>query len=284
MKDLVIKSGDFTFENKRDRCKHLEYIKDIIQMNNVTICSTGNVTLSVHGCFSMSIEKLTCSNTTWMKRDLFTFKGGVLNIKNILVRNILAYNNTKYNKSETKTLFLINESVAEMHNIIIKDSVAMSSTRPKRFSSVIIVQSSEVQILNMKMVGNSFRSFVQANKSSLYFNNMTLIENNVTAMLCRVDESNVTLCEIKFHRNKIGCLTSINLKSKVFIINISLTGNGIFKNAYSVSRILIKLNNTNFHSNKIIMRLMVAESQSQIYINNVTFTNNHVSFDFFLYF
>ena len=158
-------------------------------------------------------------------------------------------------------LFLINESVAEIHNIIIKDSVAMSSTRPKRFSSVIIVQSSEVQILNMKMVGNSFRSFVQANKSSLYFKNMTLIENNVTATLCRVDKNNVTLCEIKFHRNKIGCLASINLKSKVFIINISLAGNEIFKNAYSVSRILIKLNNTNFYSNKIIMRLMLAESQ-----------------------
>ena len=99
MKDLVIKSGDFTFENKRDRCKHLEYIKDIIQVNNVTICNTGNVTLSVHGCFNMSIEKLTCSNMTWKKRELFTFKGGVLNIKNIIVKNILANNNTKYNKS-----------------------------------------------------------------------------------------------------------------------------------------------------------------------------------------
>ena len=62
MKDLIIKSGDFLFENRRERCKPLQYITDIIEMYNVTICNTGNVTLSVHDCFNMSIEKLTCSN------------------------------------------------------------------------------------------------------------------------------------------------------------------------------------------------------------------------------
>ena len=76
---------------------------------------------------------------------------------------------------------------------------------------MIIVQNSVVQILNIKMVRN-FRNFVQANKSSLYFENMTLIESNVTATLCRFEKSNVTLYEIKFYLNKIGCLLSINLK------------------------------------------------------------------------
>ena len=45
-------------------------------MYNVTICNTGNVTLSAYGCFNMSIEKLTCSNITWKKQAFFT--GGVL--------------------------------------------------------------------------------------------------------------------------------------------------------------------------------------------------------------
>ena len=280
MKDLVIKSGDFMFENKRDKCKPLEHIKYIIEMYNITICNTGNVTLSVHGCFNMSIEKLRCSNITWEKQELFTFKGGILNTKNVLIKNILANDNTKYSKSEAKALFLINESVAEIQNTLVKDSVVMSITRPKRLSAVITVQNSVVQILNMKMVGNSFRNFAQANKSFLCFKNMTLIENNVTATLYRVEESNVTLYESKFHRNKIGCLASINLNSKVLITKSSLTGNEIFKYAYSISRSLMKLNNTNFRGNKI-KRLMLAESQSQIHINNVKFTSNHVSFDFF---
>ena len=280
MKDLVIKSGDFMFENKRDKCKPLEHIKYIIEMYNITICNTGNVTLSVHGCFNMSIEKLRCSNITWEKQELFAFKGGILNTKNVLIKNILANDNTKYNKSEAKALFLINESVAEIQNTLVKDSVVMSITRPKRLSAVITVQNSVVQILNMKMVGNSFRNFAQANKSFLCFKNMTLIENNVTATLYRVEESNVTLYESKFHRNKIGCLASINLNSKVLITKSSLTGNEIFKYAYSISRSLMKLNNTNFRGNKI-KRLMLAESQLQIHINNVKFTSNHVSFDFF---
>ena len=281
MRDLVIESGDFMFENKRERCKPFEHIANIIEMYNVTICNTGNVTLSVRGCFNMSIENLTCSNITWNKQELFRFMGAVLNTNNVLIKNILVNNKMmKYNTSETKALFLINESVAKMQNILIKDSVTMSSIRINRFSSVIIVQNSVVQILNMKMVGNSFRNFVQASKSYLCLKNMILIENNVTDTLCRVEESNVTLHEIKLHRNKIGCLVSINLKSKVLITNNSLTGNKIFKNAYSISRSLMKLNNTNFCDNKI-KRHIRDRSQSQIYIDHVTFSNNHVSFSFF---
>ena len=276
MKDLVITRGDFIFKNKRDRCEPSEHIRDIIEMYNVTICNTGNVTLSAHGCFNMSIEKLTYSNIAWKKQELFTFTGGVLNAKNILIKNILANNNRKYNKSEMKALFLINESVVVIQNTLIKNSVGMSNIRLKRFSAVLMVQNSIVQILNMKIVRNLFQNFVQANKSSLYFENMTLVENNVTATLFRVEESNVTLYEIKFHRNKIGCLVSINLKSKVLITKNSLTGNEIFENAYSISRSLMKLNDTNFRGNKM-KRLMFAESKSLISLDIVTFTYNHVS-------
>ena len=140
MKDLVIKRGDFMFMSRKERCEPLEHIKDIIEMNNVTICNTENVTLSVHGCFNMSIEKLTCSNITWMKQDFFTFAGGVLNVKNVLIKNFLANNNVKYNKSDRKPLFIINESVALIRNILIKDSVGLSSIRQEIFSAVLMVQ------------------------------------------------------------------------------------------------------------------------------------------------
>ena len=236
MSNLVIKSGDFMFKNKRDRCEPSEHIKDVIEMCNVTICNTGNVTLSVHGCFNMSIEKLRCSDFTWKKKEMFTFTGGVLYTKNVLIKNILANNNIKHNISETKPLFLIKESVAKIQNTLIEESVEISRIRAKIFSAMIIVQNSVVQILDTKMVRNSFRNFALANKSSLHFKNMTLIENNVSATLCRAEESKVTLHEIKFHRNKIGYLVSINLNSKVLITGNSLTENVISKNADSVSR------------------------------------------------
>ena len=213
----------------------------------------------------MSIEKLTCSNIAWTKQELFTFTRGVLNEKNILIKSILANTHVKYNKSEAEALFLINESTVEIQNIPIKNSIGMSSIELKRFSAVMIVRNSAVKIFNVKMVNNSFRNFVQANKSSLYSKNMTLIENKITSTLCRVKESNVTLHEIKFHRSSIGYLISINLKSKVVTTSNSVTGSKIFKNAYSVWGSLMKLSNTNFHGNKL-KRLIVAKSQSHIYI------------------
>ena len=53
----------------------------------------------------------------------------------------------EYNKFETKALFLINESVAEIRDILIEDSAVMSSIR---------LNNSAIRILNTKMVGNSF--------------------------------------------------------------------------------------------------------------------------------
>ena len=44
----------------------------------------------------------------------------------------------------------------------------------------------------------------------------------------------------------------------------------------------MKSSNKNFRANKI-KRLMVAESQSKIYVDNVAFTNNHVRYDFFIF-
>ena len=276
MKDLVIESGVFMFNNIRERCQPMEQIKNIIEMNNVTICNAENIALSVHGCFNVSIEKLTCSNITWMKRDLFTFTGGVMNAKNVLIRNVLANYTTKYNKSDLIPFFLIYKSVGEIQNVLIKDSVGTPSIRSGRLPAVLIVQNSVVKVLNMKMEGNSFLHFARADNSSIYIENMTLFENSFTATLFRVKESNVTLYEIKFYRNKIGSLLYINRNSKVFITNNSFTGNKIFKSAYLLLRSHMIMNNTNIHSNRM-KNLIVAKSQSNIFIDNLTLTNNNGS-------
>ena len=276
MKDLLIQNGVFMFKNIRERCQPREQIKNIIEMNNVTFCNAENIALRVHGCFNVSIEKLMCSNVTWKKQDLFTFTGGVLNAKNVLIKNILSKNNIKYNKSETKALFLIYKSAGEIQNILIKDSVEMSSVKPNKFSAVIIVQNSIVKVLNMEMEGNSFGHFARAGKSSICVSNMTLSENNFTATIYSAKESNVTLYEIKFYRNKVWGLLCIKQNSKLFITNNSLTGNEISKSAFLISRSRMILNNTNFHGNKI-NTLMVAKSQTHIFIDNLTLTNNHGS-------
>ena len=49
MKNLVIQSGVFMFKNIRERCQSIEHIKNIIEMNNVTICNAENIALRVHG-------------------------------------------------------------------------------------------------------------------------------------------------------------------------------------------------------------------------------------------
>ena len=85
---------------------------------------TGKVALSVNVCFNVSIEKLTCSSIKWKNQELFTSTGGVLNPKDVIINNILAGSNMKYNKSEKEAFFLIYESAAEIQYMLIKDSVA----------------------------------------------------------------------------------------------------------------------------------------------------------------
>ena len=272
MKNLLVENGDFKFQTRTERCEHMEYIKNTVEMNNIRIGNTGNVALSANGCFNVSIEKLICSNFKWRRQELFTFTGGVLNTKDVLVSNIFADSNMKRNNSEKKALFLIYESVAEIQNMIIKNSAGI---RPQGFSTQIIVENSNVKILDMEMEGNSFRNFVRAHKSFLYFENMTLFGNYFEDALCTVEESNLTLYETKFYRNKFRSLTNIHLNSKVLIISSSIIGNKIYKNAYHFGRSHVELNNTNFHSNKI-KSFMLAELQSHILIYNLTLTDNHM--------
>ena len=108
-----------------------------------------------------------------------------MSTKTVLVNNIFADSNMKHNNSEKKAFFLIYEGVAEIENMVIKDSLGI---RSQGFSTLIIVDKSKVKILNMEMVGNSFRSFALANKSSLYVKNMTS-ENNFKDALFTIEES-----------------------------------------------------------------------------------------------
>ena len=171
LKNLEIKNGAFTFDNKKQRCEPMEHIKDMIEMDNVTICNTGNVALSFNGCFNVSIKKFTCSKITWKKQELFTFRGGVLTIGNTLIKNILVNNNVKYNNSDRKTFFFF--------------------------------QNSTIKMLNMEMVGNSFQNFAKAVKSFLYVKNMKLSKNNFTGTLYSVEKSTMKLYETNFYNNKI---------------------------------------------------------------------------------
>ena len=102
------------FENRRDRCETIKYIRNTIEVNNVTIHNTGNVALNVNGCFNLFM----CSNVTLRKENLFIFKGGVLNTSNSLIKNIITDNNVKYNEYVRKSLLLIDKSVAVIQKML----------------------------------------------------------------------------------------------------------------------------------------------------------------------
>ena len=275
-KNLVIENGNFMFETRKDRCKPIEHIKNTIEMNNVTIRNTESAALSVNGCFNVSIQKLSCSNITWRKHNLFTFKGGVLNTDSFLMKDIIADNDMKYDESVGKTLFLIDESVAEIQNMFIKDIVETS--RPKNFSPVIFIHNSLVKIRNMEVTRNSFKNFARSYKSSVCVKNMTLSENNFTATFYSVLKSNMTLCETKFYRNKIGYVVQISSKSSAIMQNNTLTENNVSSAVYSVfGNSTMQLNNAEFNRNNIMGWLLHMRSNCNAIIQNNTLTENLVS-------
>ena len=273
MKNLVVENGNFLFQTRSEKCEHMKYIKNTVGMDNVRISNTGKVALSVNGCFNVSIEKLMCSNFTWKGKKLFTFKGGVLNTKNVLIDNVFTDSNMKHNNSKKKALFLISEGIAKIQNMLIKNN---SDIRPQGSSTLIIIENSEVKILDVEMEGNYFRNLARAHKSFLYVENMTVSGNNLEGALWTVEESNLMLNETKFYRNKFGRLTNINLNSKVIITSSSVIGNEIYEYAYHVGRSDMELNNIKFYNNKINI-LLLAKLQSHILINNLKFTNNDMT-------
>ena len=152
VEDSTIQNGKFVFQNKRKSCEPTEHIKNIIQMNNVTVLNTGIAELSVNGCFNISFNKIMCYNITWKKEELFTFRGASLKMQNILIENIVP----GYNQSEEKALFLIESCAVEIQNLFIKDCKVPSSMWLHKTLAVFLLQNSTGKMNNTKLIGNSF--------------------------------------------------------------------------------------------------------------------------------
>ena len=153
--DSIIQNGRFVFQNKRESCEPTEHIKNIIEMNNVTVLNSGIVTLSANGCFSMTFNKLTCCNLTWKKYELFTFRRASVTMQNIIIKNILPDNN----KSEVKALFIIEWCTVEIQNVRIKDCKVPSSMWLHKTSAAFLLQNSIVKMHNMKLIGKLSKTF-----------------------------------------------------------------------------------------------------------------------------
>ena len=194
------------------------------------------------------------------------------------MENILADNNVKYNESVGKTLFFIDDIVAEIQNMFLKDSVETS--RPKRFSPAMFIHNSVVKILNMEVTRNSFKNSARAYRSSLCVKNMTLPENNFTTTLYSVVKSNMKLCDTKFYRNKIGYVFQISSNSSAIMQNNTLTENNVSLSVYGVfSNSTIQLNNAGFTRNNIMRELLHMSSNCNAIIQNNTLTENLVSWE-----
>ena len=240
-------------------------------MNNVTILNTGIVTLSVNGCFNIYFNKLRCSNLTWKKQALFTFRGSSIKIKNILIENIFSDNN----KLEGKALFLIQWCALEIRNVLIKDCKVQSSIRLHKTIAIFLVQNSLVKMGNMKVVGNVLQSFARVEDSSLHISNISSSNNIFTVTLCSVQKSNLTLCNAKFHSNKVRSL--IHTTSNVLVTSNILSENKIYKNGYSIVKSIIQLKNTVLKKNNVMQAMLILTSSSSAIIQNNTLIENNVS-------
>ena len=184
VEDSIIQNGRFVFQNKRESCEPTEHVKNIIEMNNVTVLNSGIVALSAHGCFNMSFNKLTCCNLTWKEVELFIFRGASLKMANILVENILPDNN----KSEWKSLFLIERCVVEIQDVSIKDCKVPSGMWLHKTSAVFLLQNSLVKLRNMKVIGNYFQNLARIESSFLFINNISLFNNIFNGTLCSIEK------------------------------------------------------------------------------------------------
>ena len=249
VEDSVIQSGRFIFKNKIESCKHMEHVKNIVEMSNVTVLNTGIVALSMNGCFNISLNKLTCFNLTWTKQELFTFRGSSLKIKNIVIENILPNNN----KSKGKILFHILSCVVEIENAFTKNCNITSSMPLRKALAVFLIQRSLVKMRDMEVVGNLLQNFALVENSSLCINNISLSRNIFRGSAYSIGKSYLKLSNAEFHSNEIGFFIQINLNSKVLITNNILSGNQIYKNAYSIANSIIQFKNVALIKN-IVMK------------------------------
>ena len=271
VEDSIIQSGRFMFKNKRESCKRTEHVKSIVKINNVSVLNTGIVALSVNGCFNISFNKLTCGNLNWEKQELFTFRGSLLKMKNVLIENILHNNN----KLGGKTLFLLHKCAVEIDSILIKNCKMTSSMQLHEGLAVFLVQKSLVKMLNIAVVGNFLTNFARIENSILHINNITSSNNFFTGTLCSVQKSNLKLSDAKFYSNKVEFL--IHTNSNVLITSNILNKNKIYKNADSIPKSIIQLQNAVFTKNNVMQDMLYLTTGSSAIIQNNTLTENNIS-------
>ena len=190
VENSIIENARFMFKNKRESCEPTEHVKNIIEMNNVTVLNSGIVDISANGYFNMSFNKLTCHKLTWKKQELLTFRGALLKMKNILIENILPDSNNSHGK----------RCAVEIQDVRIKDCKVPSNMFLHKAAAVFLLRNSLVKMRNMKVIGNSLKNLARIESSFLCFDDISL-SDIFNGTLCNIEKSNLKLNDAEFHSN-----------------------------------------------------------------------------------
>ena len=277
VKDSIIQNGRFILKNKRESCKAMEHVRNIVKMSNVTIVNKGTVALNVNGCFNVAISKLKCSNIRWQIKELFMFKGNSLNLKNILIENVLSDNS----HSQGKALFLIYSCAMNSQNVHIVNCKGPSSIRLHQTFAVFLAQNSFVKMRDMEVIGNSIKTFIFAeSKSRISMQNSVFINNFFTEAIYNISKkSTLGIDNSSFLQNNMQVMLFMKSNSSAIIQNSTLTENNVLLVGCVVLRMnTIQLNNVAFTRNNFKKNLLYLVSNSTGIIQNNTLTENNVSF------
>ena len=275
VKDSFIQSGRFILKNKRDSCKFLEHVRNLVEISNVTITNKRIVALNVNGCFNVTINKLKCGNIRWRIKELFTFKRSSLKLKNILIENVLPDNN----KLQANALFLINSCAMDIQNLVVKNCKGPSNVRLQQTFPVFLVQNSLVIMRDTELIGNSIMTFMFAeSKSHISIQNSVFINNHFTKAIYNIfKNSNLGTDNSSFLRNNISALLLLSSNSSAIVQKNTLTENNVFVAVYEVWKTsTIQLKDVNFTRNNLKGCLLLLSSNSSAIIQKNTLTENSV--------
>ena len=276
VKDSIIQNGRFILKNKRESCKAMEHVRNIVEMTNVTIVNKGTVALNVNGCFNVAISKLKCSNIRWQIKELFMFKGNSLRLKNILIENFLSDNSN----SQGKALFLIYSCAMNIQNVHIVNCKGPSNISLHQTFAVFLAQNSFVKMRDMEVIGNSIKTFIFAeSKSRISMQNSVFINNFFTEAIYNISKkSTLGIDNSSFLQNNMYVMLFMKSNSSAIIQNSTLTENNVkWAPYYLPMASTIQLNNVAFTRNNFKIFLLYLGSNSTGIIQNNTLTENNVS-------
>ena len=276
VKDSFIQSGRFILKNKRDSCKFLEHVRNLVEISNVTITNKGIVALNANGCFNVTINKLKCGNIRWRIKELFTFKRSSLKLKNILIENVLPDNN----KLQANALFLINSCAMDIQNLVVKNCKGPSNVRLQQTFPVFLVQNSLVIMRDTELIGNSIMTFMFAeSKSHISIQNSVFINNHFTKAIYNISKnSNLGTANSSFLRNNISFLLFLYSNSSAIVQKNTLTENNLSWLVYYVNKTsTIQLKDVNFTRNNLKGLLLGLLLNSSAIVQKNTLTENNFS-------